>query len=95
MAKCIYCGADTCMYVSEAPVCVRCSDEVDAGRKPPAPAREEPPPKSDDTRTNNVLGGDVAWQERVRGRSPTPDAASTVPLHLGSHRGTRPTCLVL
>lgn len=41
MAKCQYCGAETILYVSGAPVCVDCSNLLDAGKKPPA--REAPP----------------------------------------------------
>ena len=41
MAKCKYCGAETILYVSGTPVCVNCSDLIDAGKKPPG--REEPP----------------------------------------------------
>lgn len=40
MAKCKYCGAETILYVSGSPVCVNCSDLLEAGKKPPA--REEP-----------------------------------------------------
>ncbi len=40
MAKCKYCGADTILYVSATPVCVNCSNLIDAGREPPA--REDP-----------------------------------------------------
>jgi len=49
MANCVYCGADTILYVNGRPVCVRCSDEIDAGRKPPS--RETQPkdePKSEE-----------------------------------------------
>jgi len=41
MAKCKYCGAETVLYVSGAPICVNCSNLIDAGKKPPG--REEPP----------------------------------------------------
>jgi hypothetical protein len=40
MAKCKYCGAETILFVNGAPVCVNCSDLIDAGKKPPA--REQP-----------------------------------------------------
>ena len=42
MAKCIYCGAETQLYINDTPVCIACSDEIDAGRTPPTRAREEP-----------------------------------------------------
>ena len=41
VAKCRYCGADTILYVNGAPVCVNCSNLIDAGKKPPV--REELP----------------------------------------------------
>jgi hypothetical protein len=44
MAKCKYCGAETILFVSGAPVCVNCSDLIDAGKKPPV--REESPDKA-------------------------------------------------
>ena len=34
MAKCVYCGADTILYVDNRPVCIECSDLIDAGKKP-------------------------------------------------------------
>jgi len=34
MAQCVYCGAETQLHVNECPICVRCSDELDAGRQP-------------------------------------------------------------
>jgi hypothetical protein len=49
MAKCIYCGRDTCLYVNDDPVCLACSDEIDAGRTPARP--HEQPSKTPTTAT--------------------------------------------
>jgi hypothetical protein len=46
MAKCKYCGAETILYVSGNPLCVNCSDLIDAGKKPPA--REESSDESEE-----------------------------------------------
>jgi hypothetical protein len=48
MAKCKYCGAETILYVSGVPVCVGCSNLIDAGKKPPA--REEPENQAEEKR---------------------------------------------
>jgi hypothetical protein len=32
LATCIYCGAPVMQYIAGAPVCIACSDEIDAGR---------------------------------------------------------------
>lgn len=48
MAKCKYCEAETILYLSGAPVCVNCSDLIDAGKKPPA--RERPPQEQEEKR---------------------------------------------
>jgi hypothetical protein len=34
MAKCVYCDANTEMYVLDSPVCVECSDLIEAGKPP-------------------------------------------------------------
>ena len=34
MAKCIYCDAETNLYINGKPVCLSCADALDAGRKP-------------------------------------------------------------
>ena len=38
MAKCVYCGSETELYVNGVPVCLSCSDT--ARRKPPASQQE-------------------------------------------------------
>jgi hypothetical protein len=38
MAKCVYCGSETELYVNGVPVCLSCSDAPK--RKPPAPQQE-------------------------------------------------------
>lgn len=35
MARCVYCAADTQLYVNGSPVCIACSEQSDAVRKPP------------------------------------------------------------
>lgn len=35
MARCVYCAADTQLYVNGSPVCIACSEQNDAVRKPP------------------------------------------------------------
>lgn len=42
LAACIYCGAQTQLYSSGQPVCVDCSNDLDAGRKPPSKERVAP-----------------------------------------------------
>ena len=34
MANCIYCGAKTQLYLNGVAICVKCSDDLDAGRQP-------------------------------------------------------------
>jgi hypothetical protein len=34
MARCIYCGAETSLYVHEQPVCLKCEEGLSKGRKP-------------------------------------------------------------
>jgi len=38
MAKCVYCGAETELYVNGVPVCLECSEEREGepAKKPPA-----------------------------------------------------------
>ena len=36
MAACAYCGAETELYESGVPICLKCSDAREAKRKPPA-----------------------------------------------------------
>ena len=36
MADCAYCGAETELYESGLPICLKCSDAREARRKPPA-----------------------------------------------------------
>jgi hypothetical protein len=43
MAKCKYCGAETVLYISGAPVCVNCSNLIDAGKKPPGQGGDSNP----------------------------------------------------
>jgi hypothetical protein len=33
MAQCEFCGTETCLYDSEVPVCIQCSDRREAGEK--------------------------------------------------------------
>jgi len=33
MAQCEFCGAETCLYDSEVPVCIQCSDRRETGEK--------------------------------------------------------------
>ena len=35
MAECAYCKADTELYVGGVPICLKCSEEREAKRKPP------------------------------------------------------------
>lgn len=39
MAPCVYCAADTQLYLNQKPICLDCADDLEAGRKPPS--REE------------------------------------------------------
>jgi hypothetical protein len=32
MSHCVYCGADTALYVNEVPVCLGCVDELEAAK---------------------------------------------------------------
>jgi len=34
MAKCIYCGSDTHLFSNGVPICMPCSNDLEAGRKP-------------------------------------------------------------
>lgn len=34
MAQCIYCAADTRLYINDKPVCLDCAKDLEAGRKP-------------------------------------------------------------
>jgi hypothetical protein len=38
MARCSYCAAETQLYVNGSPVCIACSEQGDAVRKPPQSA---------------------------------------------------------
>lgn len=50
MANCIYCQAETILYVNGRPICLSCSDDIDAGRKPPSrECRAKDEPKSKET----------------------------------------------
>jgi len=40
MAKCVYCGSETELFDSGTPICVQCSEEREAKRKPPAPTQK-------------------------------------------------------
>lgn len=40
MAACAYCGAETELYENGVPICLKCSDEREAKRKPTARATE-------------------------------------------------------
>ena len=40
MAQCAYCETDTFMYVGGVPICIKCSGERDAKRKPPVTEQE-------------------------------------------------------
>ena len=44
MTECVYCGTDTLLNVSGVPVCLSCSKDLEAGRKPSY--REHRPPKA-------------------------------------------------
>ena len=47
MAECVYCGMETDLHINETPICVRCSNELEAGSQPAF--RVQPPrPKWDD-----------------------------------------------
>lgn len=41
MAACAYCGAETQLYDNGVPVCLKCSEEREAKRKPPVPSTEK------------------------------------------------------
>lgn len=50
MSKCSYCETETILYVNGRPVCLSCSDDLDAGRKPPSREfRPQDEPKSKET----------------------------------------------
>jgi len=34
MARCIYCRLDTYLFSNGVPICIQCSNDLDAGRKP-------------------------------------------------------------
>lgn len=36
MAACVYCGSETSLFISGRAVCLDCSNDLDAGRKPPS-----------------------------------------------------------
>jgi hypothetical protein len=36
MARCVYCTAETEMYVSHVPICLNCSEQREEKRKPPS-----------------------------------------------------------
>jgi len=40
MAECIYCKAETQLFVSSIPVCLKCSEERETQRKPPKGERD-------------------------------------------------------
>ena len=40
MAKCVYCGSETELFDGGVPICLKCSEEREAKRKPPAPSQE-------------------------------------------------------
>ena len=42
MAKCVYCEAETTLYVVDKPVCVKCSDLIDSGKSPPKRPEKKP-----------------------------------------------------
>jgi hypothetical protein len=42
MAKCVYCDAETEMYILEKPVCVECSDLIEVGKPPKKKPGSEP-----------------------------------------------------
>ena len=48
MAKCSYCGKETILHDRGTPLCVECSDLLDAGKKP-VKRETEPEPESKDT----------------------------------------------
>jgi hypothetical protein len=41
MAKCVLCGAETCLYVNGTPVCIVCADKQQAETKRKPVAKEE------------------------------------------------------
>lgn len=49
MTKCLYCGADTWLYDGGSPVCLRCSNDLEHGRKPAASAQSQTPPENKKT----------------------------------------------
>jgi len=47
MAKCAYCGAETKLFFNQVPVCLACSKDLEAGRKPPSSDRGSTKPKNE------------------------------------------------
>jgi hypothetical protein len=39
MAECAVCGAETTLYISEVPICLECSNELESTKKPLRPAK--------------------------------------------------------
>jgi len=56
MAKCVYCEADTKLHINGVPVCKACSEDLEAGRKPPY---RERPTKSEKKR------GKASWNRQT------------------------------
>jgi hypothetical protein len=52
VANCVHCGTETALYESGVPICVACSDDVEASRKPPSRSIPQ------ETRTDGPLQGD-------------------------------------